>query len=93
MKRKNDEKWADSAELVKMHQYLDTKDSISTSEFAEIDKLLLDRATKAVEEHLNEPEFNVVSLAEAMNMSRSTLSRKIKVITGKDATCLPDAGK
>ena len=83
MKRKNDEKWADSAELVKMHQYLDTKDSISTSEFAEIDKLLLDRATKAVEEHLNEPEFNVVSLAEAMNMSRSTLSRKIKVITGK----------
>lgn len=56
MKRKNDEKWADSAELVKMHQYLDTKDSISTSEFAEIDKLLLDRATKAVEEHLNEPE-------------------------------------
>ena len=83
MKRKNDEKWADSAELVKMHQYLDTKDSISTSEFAEIDKLLLDRATKAVEEHLNEPEFNVVSLAEAMNMSRSTRSRKIKVITGK----------
>ena len=35
MKRKNDEKWADSAELVKMHQYLDTKDSISTSEFAD----------------------------------------------------------
>ena len=57
MKRKNDEKWADSAELVKMHQYLDTKDSISTSEFAEIDKLLLDRATKAVEEHLNEPDL------------------------------------
>ena len=83
MKRKNDEKWADSAELVKMHQYLDTKESLSVPEFAEIDKLLLNRATKAVEEHLGEAEFNVVSLAEAMNMSRSTLSRKIKVITGK----------
>ncbi len=83
MKRRSDEKWLDSAELVKMHQYLDSTEDYSISEFAEIDKLLINRVAKIVEEHLGNPEFNVVTLAEAMNMSRSTLSRKIKMITGK----------
>ena len=48
-----------SAELVKNASIPGYKRQHSTSEFAEIDKLLLDRATKAVEEHLNEPEFQM----------------------------------
>lgn len=83
LKRKNDEKWSDSAELVKMHQYLESELHEPYTDFAEIDRLLMNRATKIIENQLNNPDFNVVSLAEAMNMSRSTLSRKIKIITSK----------
>ena len=36
-----------------------------------------------IEEKISDPEFNVIYFAEQMNMSRSVLFRKMKVLTGK----------
>ena len=44
--------------------------------------MLLDNILKAVEDNLSEPDFDVQHLAEKVNMSRSTLTRKLKAITG-----------
>ncbi len=81
------QKWADSAEMVKMHQYLENSQdhSSSDSDYKEFDQMLLDKASKVLIENLSDSKFNIESLASAMNMSRSTLSRKIKLITGKTA--------
>lgn len=89
MKRKSEELYADSTELMKMRSYLDERQSspttaiqISDKEFAKLDEILLDKILKAVEENLSEPDFDVQHLAEKVNMSRSTLTRKLKAITG-----------
>ena len=81
--RKNNEMWADSKEMIKMRIYLDSKVNLPEPEFAQLDKLLLEKAVKAVEDNLTEPDFDVTALADAMNMSRSTLTRKLKAITGR----------
>ena len=88
--------WSDSAELVEMRRYLDEqpakndkgddgdereKDTKQT--FTQIDKMLLDKMRIIVEQNISDADFNVASLADHMNMSRSTLMRKIKIITGK----------
>ena len=77
--RKNNEMWADSKEMIKMR----IKVNLPEPEFAQLDKLLLEKAVKAVEDILTEPDFDVTALADAMNMSRSTLTRKLKAITGR----------
>lgn len=77
--RKNNEMWADSKEMIKMR----IKVNLPEPEFAQLDKLLLEKAVKAVEDNLTEPDFDVTALADAMNMSRSTLTRKLKAITGR----------
>lgn len=89
MKRKNEELYADSTELMKMRSYLNgnrqnahPEVQISDREFASLDKMLLDNILKAVENNLSEPDFDVQHLAEQVNMSRSTLTRKLKAITG-----------
>lgn len=83
-KRKEGEKWADSAEIVRMRGYIDSDGRESPSiDCTKIDDMLIGRATEVVEQNISLENFNVVSLADAMNMSRSTLSRKIKLITGK----------
>lgn len=88
MKLKNEELYADSAELMKMRSYLDenpvpqTEVRISEMEFAKLDEILLGNILKAVEDNLSEAEFDVQHLAEKVNMSRSTLTRKLKAITG-----------
>ena len=82
IKRKNEELWKDSEEMVMMKRYLDSKISKQEKEFIELDKVLLDKATQIVEENLSDPEFDVNKLSEAMCMSRSTFTRKIKAITG-----------
>ncbi len=81
--RKNNEMWADSKEMIKMRTYLDSKVNLPEPEFVQLDKLLLEKAVKAVEDNLTEPDFDVTALADAMNMSRSTLTRKLKAITGR----------
>lgn len=80
--RKN-KMWADSKEMIKMRIYLDSKVNLPEPEFVQLDKLLLEKAVKAVEDNLTEPDFDVTALADAMNMSRSTLTRKLKAITGR----------
>lgn len=88
MKLKNEELYADSTELMKMRSYLDEKPvpqtevRISEIEFAKLDEILLGNILKAVEESLSEADFDVQHLAEKVNMSRSTLTRKLKAITG-----------
>lgn len=89
MKRKSEELYADSTELMKMRSYLNDNQQdvhpevqISDREFANLDKMLLDNILKAVEDNLSEPDFDVQHLAEKVNMSRSTLTRKLKAITG-----------
>lgn len=83
MERKNNELWQDSAEMVRMKKYLDSKITLQENEFMELDKVLLEKATRIVEDNLSEPEFDVNTLSEAMCMSRSTFTRKIKAITGR----------
>ena len=85
IEKRSEEKWADSAELLEMHRYVNNEESELSSDFTKVDKMLIDKATSIVESNLSEGKFNVDSLAESMNMSRSTLSRKIKLITNKTA--------
>lgn len=82
-RKNNNEMWADSKEMIKMRIYLDSKVNLPEPEFVQLDKLLLEKAVKAVEDNLTEPDFDVTALADAMNMSRSTLTRKLKAITGR----------
>lgn len=83
IERKHNEMWADSKEMIKMRHYLDSEVNLQESEYIQLDKILLEKAVKSVEAHLTEPNFDVTGLAEDMNMSRSTLTRKLKAITGR----------
>ena len=88
VKRSNDELYADSRELMKMREYLRDGTSaprhveVSPIEFARLDELLRQKVLKAVEENLSEPDFDVAALAREVGMSRSSLTRKLKAITG-----------
>ena len=83
IERKNNEIWADSQEMMKMRTYLDSEINLVEPEFQELDKLFLEKAVKAVEDNLTQPNFDVNALASAMNMSRSTLTRKLKTISNR----------
>lgn len=58
---------------------------ISQLEVSSLDEQLITRALQVVETNLSEPKFDVVRLAEQLNITRATLSRKIKAITGQTA--------
>ncbi|MDQ8201185.1 response regulator [Pelagicoccus enzymogenes] len=47
------------------------------------DERTLVKAIKIVEENMRDPDFKVESFAEQMGMSRSTLKRKLKALTGQ----------
>lgn len=47
------------------------------------DEIFLEKAIKIIEENISDTEFNVIHFAEQMNMSRSVLFRKMKVLTGQ----------
>ena len=83
VERKNNEMWTDSEEMMKMRDYLDCKVNLPEPEYIQMDKILLDKAMKTIEDNLMEPNFDVSALSDAMNMSRSTLTRKLKAITGR----------
>ncbi|MCM1449307.1 MAG: helix-turn-helix domain-containing protein [Clostridiales bacterium] len=80
---RNEAMWSDSQEMIKMRSYLQSPVTLPEEEFQKLDKILLDKATKAVESNMDDPDFDVNALASAVNMSRSTLARKLKSITGK----------
>ena len=50
------------------------------------DRELLEKATSILENHLTDMLFSVDSLASALGLSRSTLHRKLKVLTNQSAT-------
>ena len=83
MRERNEEMWTDSEEMVKMRSYLSSPVTLPDEEFQKLDRKLLENATKAVEASIDNPDFDVKALAEAVNMSRSTFARKLKSVTGK----------
>jgi AraC-like DNA-binding protein len=60
----------------------DIEINISTLRYPSLDENFLKEAILAIEKRLAETEFNVISLAGSMNMSKSTFYRKIKSLTG-----------
>ncbi len=82
MKKRNDELWADSKEMLQMREYLNMTHEEENAEVESLSRMLMDKAVRLVEENMSEPDFDVQRLAEGMNMSRSTLTRKLKSISG-----------
>jgi ligand-binding sensor domain-containing protein/AraC-like DNA-binding protein len=83
IEEKNNELWADSKEMMRMRDYLDNRQAESESETIRLDKIIIDKAIKAVEMNITDSDFGVNKLSETMNMSRSTFTRKLKNITGE----------
>ena len=88
LKRRNEELYTDSQVLMQMRDYLKGEEpetspvSVSDLEFAKLDDILLKKVLKVVEDNLSEPSFDVSLLAREVGMSRSSLTRKLKAITG-----------
>lgn len=48
----------------------------------DMDQQFVDKVIRIIEEHISDPDFGIDSFNKAMNMSTSTLYRKIKGVTG-----------
>lgn len=83
-KKKNEELWADSKEMLLMRHYLQAdapQSSEQDIEFLQLDKLFLEKAELAVKQNFSREDFGVQEFAAAVNMSKSTLNRKLKALT------------
>lgn len=60
--------------------------SIPNSGMSNADKTLLDKITHTIEENITDPNFGVEMLAEEVNLSRSSLHRKLKDLVGTSPT-------
>ena len=56
--------------------------NLETLAYPSADKLFLQSIIESIEQHLEESEFELERLSGEMNMSKSTLYRKIKSMTG-----------
>ncbi len=56
--------------------------NLETLAYPSADKQFLDRVIKSIEVHLEQPEFDLPALAHEIGLSKSTLYRKIKSMTG-----------
>lgn len=56
--------------------------NISSLEYPSIDEQFLEKAIHIIENHLAEPDFDINNFAEHLNLSKSSLYRKIKSMTG-----------
>ncbi|MFA9370854.1 MAG: two-component regulator propeller domain-containing protein [Labilibaculum antarcticum] len=56
--------------------------NISSLEYPSIDKQFLNNAIAIIEKYISETDFDINMFAEELNLSKSTLYRKIKTITG-----------
>ena len=85
--KKQEELLFDTKELIHMKQYAElevrAKENTETEEFVQLDKMFVDKAEKIVKKNISNVDFDINSFAWEMNMSKSTLNRKIKVLTGK----------
>lgn len=92
-RKKNEVMWSDSQEMLQMRNYIKGVDpdeegaqhpsTLPASEYRQLDKLFVERATEAVKQHIHESDFGVEELAMAVNVSKTTLTRKLRAITGK----------
>ncbi|MXV16758.1 hybrid sensor histidine kinase/response regulator transcription factor [Hufsiella ginkgonis] len=72
-----------SAKRVKQSGFKSSPElNISTLEHPSLDDEFLKDIVAVTEKHLSESEFDVVALAQELNMSRSTLYRKIRSLIG-----------
>lgn len=83
-RRINEQLWADSTEMLHIRQYLTSDTPEASPEVESLNALLARRATEAIRQGMADADFSVDALAEAMNMSRSTLTRKLRAITGNN---------
>ncbi|MCM1020776.1 MAG: helix-turn-helix domain-containing protein [Muribaculum sp.] len=81
-RKKNETMWSDSSEMMKMRNYLQAPDPAQQPEFEQLDKALFDKCVAVIKENIADSNFSVDNFSSAMNMSRSTLSRKLKLIYG-----------
>ncbi len=67
------------------HHTFSQKLDVSPAEITitSLDEKLMEKAIKAVEEHMGDAEFSVELLGESLGLSRGHLYKKLKVITGK----------
>ncbi len=49
---------------------------------SERDDIFFSKITKCIQDHLSEPEFNADEIGEEVGMSKASLYRKVKTITG-----------
>ncbi|MFO7999885.1 MAG: response regulator, partial [Marinilabilia sp.] len=61
----------------------DLKTQPSEMALSSADELFLDKLNNLIEKHLDDPDYEVSTLASEMNMSSITLYRKIKALTGQ----------
>ncbi|GAB6007438.1 two-component regulator propeller domain-containing protein [Dysgonomonas reticulitermitis] len=56
--------------------------NIATLNYPSIDEQFLDNAVKIIEKHLSQTDFDINIFAQFLNMSKSSLYRKIRTMTG-----------
>lgn len=67
----------------KQKEFQEDKDiNLSKLEYQTMDEKLLRKAVQIIEENLSDIDFDVITFAETLNMSKSSLYRKLKTITG-----------
>lgn len=59
---------------------------ITNTGMSSADKTLLDKITRSIEDNLTDPNFGVEMLADQVNLSRSSLHRKLKDLIGTSPT-------
>jgi len=73
VKQENDKKVAEQVAQLELHYFSNTS----------LNEQLITKALQAVETNLGDPDFDVATLANHLHISRATLLRKIKAITGQ----------
>ena len=72
--------------LAKMYSTsLNQKQAFMTESLNKLDKEFMDKVNRIIEDNLDSEQINVAFIAEQMNMSHSTLYRKIKALTSLSA--------
>ena len=61
---------------------VDTEINVVALEYQSTDEQFLEKAIECIEQHLIETEFDTRYFASELNVSKSTLNRKMKAMTG-----------
>ena len=74
---------AGRAKMQQHFQHTAAQTSADEMEVGDIDRQFVQHAINIVEQHISESEYDVEALCSDMMMSRSTLTRKLKALTGQ----------